>query len=158
QVVEPYEGVRLRTLQSHNVQSASRLAKRVLRLLSVLRRLRSQAEGLDLAPVASPDGNLSGPPAGAGSGGGRPRARAVELRELASAALALQEAEAILADPLVRGVMVAERERRYVSGVAGGVRRAAAEALARGLANMAQAEVAGALQVFYNLQCLPERV
>eukprot|EP00752_Nemacystus_decipiens_P008545 g7632.t1 len=150
EVSEPHEAVRLRTQQLKNLHAATRLLKRALRFLAALRRLRAQEEvlGLDAAALAAGGGG-----GGAGKGGG-----VADLRELAKAAQSLQELEGTLRDPEVAELEVVGRERAYVEACGAAVRRMSADSLARGMKALNQTDIGGALQVFFNLECLPARV
>ncbi|CAM9423221.1 unnamed protein product [Ectocarpus sp. 4 AP-2014] len=163
EVSEPHEAVRVRTQQLKNLHDATRLLKRALRFLSALRRLRGQEDvlGLEAAAAAAVTGSAAGG-GGVGAAGGRSAGGAggggADLRELAKAAQSLQELESTLRDPEVAELEVVGRERAYVEACGAAVRRMSADSLARGMKSLNQTDIGGALQVFFNLECLPARV
>ncbi|CAM9980618.1 unnamed protein product [Ectocarpus sp. 6 AP-2014] len=163
EVSEPHEAVRVRTQQLKNLHDATRLLKRALRFLSALRRLRGQEDvlGLEAAAAAAAVGGAAGG-GGVGAAGGRSAGGAgggaADLRELAKAAQSLQELESTLRDPEVAELEVVARERAYVEACGAAVRRMSADSLARGMKSLNQTDIGGALQVFFNLECLPARV
>ena len=57
----------------------------------------------------------------------------------------------------MRGIDVVDHERAFVRTLGAAVRTLAGAKLREGMASLNQADVGGALQVFYNLRLLPER-
>jgi len=144
---EPFEGIRARTEQLSRVHAGSLLLKRVLRVQMTVRKLRALEPTLGLVVLGQVE-------AGTASAADL---EVVDLRELAKAAQNLYEIEELMEDARMRGIDVVDQERTFVRTIGQAVRALAGAKLREGMAALNQADVGGALQVFYNLHLLPER-
>ncbi|CAM9898112.1 unnamed protein product [Scytosiphon promiscuus] len=160
EVSEPHEAIRLRTQQLKNLHAATRLLKRALRFLAALRRLRAQENALGLDPALLTGGGGGAELAGAFLPGCAGARVCVFVRGAPFFLFGRScgELEGTLRDAEVSELEVVGRERAYVEACGAAVRRMAADALAKGMKALNQTDVGGALQVFFNLECLPARV
>ena len=133
---EPYDRLRAHVTQLERMQESAELLRRVQRLLYLCRRLREGGVADDpaLAPAKLPLGDL-------------PRA-----------AVAVDELEAIVRDGDFSGIDVVDAELPFVRRVGGALRVQADALLAEGVRDQKHAKAGTALQVFFHLSVLPEKV
>ncbi|CAL8469379.1 g8920 [Coccomyxa elongata] len=131
EVMQPYTSIRMQTSQLHNLHTTADTLRHVLHRLKLLSRLKAQmASSQDKAGSQEP----------------------------AKAAKLLSDITAVGQEIDLSGLNVVEADEEYLQNASYQVHVQAKAALRAGMETLSQAEVGSALQIYFNLNELPQAV
>ncbi|CAK0784167.1 hypothetical protein CVIRNUC_007370 [Coccomyxa viridis] len=131
EVLQPYATMRVQTMQMGSLHRTSDVLRHVLQRLKHIAKLRA----LDLD---AEDKNA--------------------VPDAAKAARLLTDVAAVSQEMDLSGLALVDADSAYLDAASQKVQSRARKALREGMAQLSQADVGSALQIFYNLQMLPEAV
>ncbi|RUS18936.1 Golgi transport complex subunit 5-domain-containing protein [Endogone sp. FLAS-F59071] len=144
-ITTPYDQIQASTIQLERLQTASELLRRLIRFLYLARRLEIQLPpSLQEVPFSA--------------GGTLAKVGGSDGRNLAKAALTLNELDSILAESDLQGIDVVESEIPIIQQSRERILAEADRVLDNGMKTENQADIASALQVFYNLRQMVPKV